>query len=67
MENTEIKNNNDDKKDFQSRKKQYNKEYYLKVRKTIQKIERCKIYNIPYNENEPITIIIEKGPFYVSL
>lgn len=67
MEDIEINKNIDEKKKIQNRKKQYNKEYYIKVRKTMQKIERCKLYNIEYKEDEPIKIIIEKGPFIMSL
>ena len=48
------------------RKKQYNREYYNKVRKYVQKIEKCKLYNIEYNI-EPFKIIIEEGPFYLQL
>ena len=52
---------------IQNRKKQYNKEYYIKVRKNKHKIDRCKIYNIEYKDNEEIKIMIEHGHFVIPL
>lgn len=40
----------------------YNREYYQKVRKIKTKQRKCRDYNIEYRDYKEIKIIIEPGP-----
>ena len=49
------------------KKKQSNKEYYNRVRKTAKKRERCQTYGIEFIEDLERIVKIEEGPFYLDM
>ncbi len=48
-------------------KKESNKEYYNRVRKTAKKKERCQMYGIEFVEHLDKLVKIEEGPFYMDM
>jgi hypothetical protein len=48
-------------------KRESNKEYYNRVRKTAKKKERCEVYGIEYVEDLDRIVKIEEGPFCIEM
>lgn len=48
-------------------KRELNKEYYNRVRKTAKKKERCQMYGIEFVEDLDMIVKIEEGPFYLEM
>lgn len=48
-------------------KRESNKEYYNRVRKTAKKKERCQMYGIQFIEDLDKIVKIEEGPFEIEM
>ncbi len=62
-----IENCEEKKKGVKKDKRKYNKEYYQKVRKPLQKIARCKYYCKEYVADKTMKITIEEGKHPLEL
>lgn len=64
MENNIKQKENPKKK---ASKRESNKEYYNRVRKTAKKKERCQMYGIQFIEDLEKIVKIEEGPFEIEM